>query len=58
MQRLEQLGLGELLRLKIDELHALLVNADPLGSIPKPTKKAGVEKAKLLPTVQAALRRF
>ncbi len=58
LKRLEQLGPSELLRLKIDELHALLVNADPQGSIPKPNKKTGQEKANLLPTVQAALGRF
>jgi 6-phosphogluconolactonase/glucosamine-6-phosphate isomerase/deaminase len=28
-KRLEQLGPSELLRLKIDDLHALLVNVDP-----------------------------
>ena len=58
MQRREQLGPIELLRLKIDELHAMLVNADPIGSIPEPINKTRVEKAKLLPVVQAALRRF
>jgi hypothetical protein len=58
LRRLEQLGPSELLRLKIDELHALLVNNDPLGSTPRPNKKEGQEKASLLPTVQAALGRF
>ena len=58
LKRLEQLGPSELHRLKIDELHALLVNANPQGSIPKPNKKTGQEKARLLPTVQAALSRF
>ena len=58
LKRLEQLGPSELHRLKVDELHALLVNADPQGSIPKPNKKTGQEKASLLPTVQAALSRF
>ncbi len=29
LKRLEQLGPSELLRLKIDELHAILANADP-----------------------------
>ena len=46
-----------LLRLQIDKLYALLINSDPLGSIPRPNKKEGQEKANLLPTVQAALRR-
>jgi hypothetical protein len=58
LTRLEQLGPPELLRLKIDELHALLVNSDPLGSIPKPNKKTGLEKANFLPTIQAAFGRF
>ncbi len=59
MTRLEQLGPPELLRLKIDELHALLVNSDPLGSIPnKRNKKTWLEKANLLPSVQAAFARF
>ena len=57
LKRLELLGPSQLLRLKIDELHALLVNNDPLGSIPKPNKKTWLEKANLLPTFQAALGR-
>ncbi len=51
LKRLEQLGPSELLRLKIDELHALLVNADPQRSIPKPNKKTRQEKANLMPTI-------
>ncbi len=47
-----------LLRLQIDKLYALLINSDPLGSIPRPNKKEGQEKANLLPAIQAALRRF
>ncbi len=58
MQRLEQLGPNELLDLKIDELYALIVNADPLGSIPKTDKKTRQEKANLLPIVQAAIGRI
>jgi len=58
MKRLGQLGRSELARLKIDELYALLVNSDPLGSIPRPNKKEGQEKANLMSTVQAALRHF
>ena len=45
-------------RLKIDELHSLLVNADPQATIPKPNKKTGQEKANLLPNVKAAFGRF
>jgi hypothetical protein len=33
LQRPEQRGLDELLRLKVDELYALLVNADLQGSV-------------------------
>ena len=51
LKRLEQLGTSELLRQKIDELHAMLVNADPQGSIPKPNNRTGQEKANLMPTV-------
>ena len=51
LQCLEQLGSNELLRLKIDELYALIVNADPLGSIPKPNKTTRQEEANLLPTI-------
>ena len=51
LKRIEQHGRAELLRLKIDELHALIVNADPLGSNPKPNKKTALEKASLLPAV-------
>jgi hypothetical protein len=58
LQRLDQLGPNEMLRLKIDELHALLLNADPQGSILKPNKKTGLEKANLLSIVQAAIGRF
>jgi hypothetical protein len=58
LTRLEQLGPSELLRMKVDELHALLVNSDPLGSIRKPNKKTGLEKANLLPNVKAALGRY
>ncbi len=57
-QRLEQLDLNDLHLLKIDELHAHVANADPQGSIPKPNKKIGLEKANLLINVHATLRRF
>ena len=58
LKRLEKRGRAELLRLKIDELHALIFNAYPLGSNPKPNKKTGPEKVILLPAVIAALGRF
>ena len=41
---LEQRGRAELLRLKKDELHALIVNADLVGSNPKRTRKQGLRK--------------
>ena len=44
--------------MKIDELRALLVNADPQGSILKPDKKTRLEKANMLPAIIAALGRF
>ncbi len=50
LYRLEQLGPNEMLRLKIDELHALLVNVDPQGSTPKRNKKIWQEKASFMPT--------
>ena len=55
LQRLEQLGPNELLRLNIDELDALLVYDDPQGTIPKPIKETRLEKANLMPTIQAAI---
>jgi hypothetical protein len=58
LRRLEQSGPDELLRLKVDELYALLVNADPQGSIPRSNKKTGQEKASRLLIVIAALGRF
>jgi hypothetical protein len=53
LQRLEQLSPNELIRLKIDELHSLLIIADPQGIIPKPNKKTRLEKANLFSTVQS-----
>ena len=58
LKRLEQPGRAEILRLKIDELHALIANVVPLWSNPKPNKNTGLEKASLLPAVIAALGRF
>ena len=58
LQILEQLDPNELLRLKIDELYALIVNANPLGPIPKPNKKTRLEKANLMSIDQAAIGAF
>ena len=58
MKRLEQLGASKLLRLKIVEIYALIVNGDPQGSIHMTNKKKGQEKANLKSTVQVTLRRF
>jgi hypothetical protein len=58
LKRLEHVGPPELLRLKIDELYALLVNGDPQGSILRPNKKPGQEKDNMLPTVQAVVNNY
>jgi hypothetical protein len=58
LKRLEQRGPSELTRLTINELHALIVNGDPLGSNPRPNKTTGLEKARQLPTVIAAVGLF
>ncbi len=42
---------------KIDELHALLVNADPQGGVPKPNKTVGLQTVINLEIVKSALRR-
>ena len=39
-------GISVLNGLKKNELYALLVHADPNASIPKPSKKVGLEKAR------------
>ncbi len=57
-KRLKEVGPSEMPRLNIIELYALLVNAVPQGSIPKPNKKTRQEKVNLVPNAQAALRRF
>ncbi len=43
--------------LKVDELHALLVNAYPQGVVPRPNKAVGLEKVHSLSTVSAAIQR-
>ena len=45
-------------KLKIDEIHALLINAYPQNSIPRPNKKESLEKVEELGTIQDALRIF
>jgi hypothetical protein len=47
-----------LIRLNIDELYTLLVNADPHGSIPKQNKKILQAKANLMSNIKAALGHF
>ena len=56
LKRLDHLDPNELLRLKIDEVYAILVKADPQDSISNPNKKAGQEKAKHLSIVLAVRR--
>ena len=58
LKRLEQRGPSELTRLTINELHALIVNGDPLGSNPRPNKTTRLEKARQLPTVIAVVGLF
>ena len=58
LQAIELHGEAQLHRLTIVEIVALLVHADPQGNNPKPkTKRDGLERARALPTVQAALER-
>jgi len=58
LDKIKQGGPQVLRKLKIDELHALLINAYPQNSIPRPNKKEGLEKVEELATVQDALRIF
>ena len=53
--RIEQLGSSVLDAPKVDELHALLVNANLQGIVPKPNKTVGLEKVRSLSTVSAAI---
>ena len=58
LQALELYGEAQLQKLTIAEIVALLIHADPQGNNPKPkTKKDGLERARALPTVRAALER-
>ncbi len=58
LEKIKQGGSQVISRLKIDELHALLINAYPQNSIPRPNKKEGLEKVEESATVQDALRIF
>jgi hypothetical protein len=58
LKKIERRGLSLLNRLKIDELHALLVHSDSQGHVPKPSKKQiGFEKVVELTTVKAVIFR-
>lgn len=59
LKTIQRVGPNAIPKLSIADLWALLVNADPVGSITKPkTKGAALEKVQALTTVQSALRRF
>jgi len=45
LKKIEQFAAAIINTTSTTELHALLVNANPLGYIPKPTKKVGIERA-------------
>ena len=55
--KISQFGPSLLSSLKIDDLHALLVNSDPQGVVSRPNKTQGLEKVRSLATVKAALLR-
>ena len=58
LHALELYGEAQLLKLTISEITTLLIHAGPQGTNPKPkTKKDGLERARALPTVQAAFQR-
>ena len=58
LQAVEVYGEAQLLKLTIVEIVALLIHVDPQGINPKPkTKKDGLERARALTTVHAALER-
>ena len=44
--------------MKVDELHALMVNADPQSGIPRQNKTIGLEKVRNITTLIAALERY
>jgi hypothetical protein len=58
LEKIKQGGPQVLRKLKIDELHALLIDAYPQNSLPRPNKKEGLEKVEELGIVQDALRIF
>jgi hypothetical protein len=59
LKTIQRVGPNAIPRLSIADLWALLVNADPVGSITKPkTKAVALEKVQALTTVQSALRHF
>ena len=58
LQVIEQQGPTAIDRLTVHELHALLVNCDPQGTVTKPkTKREALENVKACRTVQVALVR-
>ena len=57
LKKIEQFGTATINTISITQLHALLANANPLGSIPKPTKKVGIKRALRIDTVKDAIMR-
>jgi hypothetical protein len=57
LKKIEQFGAATIITMSTTQLHALLVNANPLGSMSKPTKKVGIERALQLDTVTDAIMR-
>ena len=58
LKKIEHGGGDVVKTLSIPQLHALLVNSNPLASIPKPNKKVGIEKVMQLDTVKTAILRY
>jgi len=58
LEKIQNGGPQVLRNLKVDELHALLINASPQELISKPSKKVGLEKVAALATVKEALSFF
>ncbi len=57
LKKIEQFGAAAINTMSIIQLHALLVNANPPGSIPKPTNKVDIERAMQLDAVKDAIMR-
>jgi hypothetical protein len=54
LKKIEQFGAAAINTMPITQLHALLVNANLLGSVAKPTNKFSIERALQLNTIKEA----